>query len=108
MNSKRADIDHLKNELALILSQRFIRIPGLMVGEPVLEALVWKSDTQDKFFIRNSEFENYDFTQVIQESLICSAGATPSQLRISSTRWTLLTRESDEGRGRSLWLSGVI
>lgn len=96
----RKHLEHIKNELALILSQRFIRIPGLMVGEPVLEALVWKSDVQDKFFIRNSEFENYDFTPVIQGFLGCAQGTTPTQLRINGTRWTLLTREFDEGRLR--------
>lgn len=95
-----ADLEQVRTELVLLLSQRMIRIPGTMAGVQVLEALVWKSDVQDKFFIRNAEFENYDFTQAIQDSLACPIAARLNQLRISTVRWTLLTRESDEGRLR--------
>jgi hypothetical protein len=92
------DLEQIKSELLLILSQRMIPIAGRMADETPLTALIWKSDKEDRFYIRNSEFENYDFTPALMEALTCPAGAgAAGELRVNTARWTLLTRVSDEG-----------
>lgn len=54
------------------------------------EALVWRQQSaHDRLFIRDSEFNSFDFTPLILSGELCFAGR-PSALRINTVRWAWL------------------